>query len=69
MNVNEKRIPCLRDCPGRAPGCHALCERYQVFQREREQIYAERMQRQTVKDFRDAGYFRELRRKNIKARR
>lgn len=31
------RVPC-HNCPDRAEGCHATCERYKEYEREREQI-------------------------------
>ena len=47
----------------RTPECHGTCEAYQAFRKEREKIYLERLQRQTVQDFRDAGYYREMHRR------
>ena len=34
--------PCVKDCPGRHPGCHDHCGPYQAFHRERMEILEER---------------------------
>ena len=31
-------IPCRRDCPERAEGCHGRCERYREYSEWRERI-------------------------------
>lgn len=43
--------PCLRDCPGRFPGCHGKCERYAEYRAEIEAMNAEKRREYVV-----AGY-------------
>lgn len=32
--------PCDRNCPGRTAGCHAECEKYKAWKKEREEVKA-----------------------------
>lgn len=35
--------PCGRDCPGRAPGCSAMCCSWMLYQSIREHIYQKQL--------------------------
>lgn len=35
--------PCGRDCPGRAPGCSAMCCSWMLYQSIREHIYQKKL--------------------------
>ena len=60
MSIN----PCAKDCPNRSATCHAECEKYAVFAKEREEErQAEWKERQA--EARMSGYVIE---RNIKAR-
>jgi hypothetical protein len=37
--------PCERDCPDRAAGCGATCERWQAYVKRRDEGYRERLDR------------------------
>lgn len=39
---NAAMQPCKRDCPDRAPGCGAKCEKWQQYTQEREKEYDRR---------------------------
>jgi len=59
----EKRMPCAKDCPERAAGCHGKCERYAAFRQEREAVYKAREARQEVRDYIGVGIERARKRK------
>lgn len=57
--------PCVKDCPNRSATCHAECERYAAFAKEREAVLAQKNKQQSIESRLD-GYAVEM---AIKARR
>lgn len=39
VGVQMSQVPCKRDCPNRAIGCHGRCEAYGSFRAEQEARY------------------------------
>lgn len=42
VRTNGVQPPCVRDCPGRKPGCGAECEKWQEYITKREALYKQR---------------------------
>ena len=56
------RNPCRKDCPERAEGCHARCERYAEFWKECERMRLARAMNRICRDER-AGFRKGMLRK------
>lgn len=35
--------PCKRDCPGRSPTCHTVCEKYKAYADQQREDYKRRV--------------------------
>lgn len=44
--------PCAKDCPDRKAGCHASCERWAAYEKERNEEYKKRLLETVVKAYR-----------------
>lgn len=60
--------PCERDCPDRAAGCGANCEKWQRYVKERNENYEERVQHWKDEEIIFDGKTRSIR-KNFSRRR
>lgn len=45
------QVPCGKDCPDRAAGCHAACERWAVYEKERNAAYEEKLLNITTREY------------------
>ena len=43
--------PCVKDCPGRSPTCHAECEAYLAFHEHNKAKNHKQLQQSLVNDF------------------
>lgn len=44
-------FPCAKNCPGRKPGCHDHCERYQAKRAEWDKLNAQKRIDQGIKNY------------------
>lgn len=40
--------PCVKDCADRCAGCHASCEKYLAYERQKLEEYAERARKSDI---------------------
>jgi hypothetical protein len=45
FSTNTLKHPCAKGCPDRGPGCAARCEKWQQYEKARNQQYDERAKR------------------------
>lgn len=56
--MKAPKHPCVKDCPGRSPTCHASCEKYLKFAEDQDKFRNEIFLSKKADDFMVDGIWR-----------